>query len=61
MGIISDSYTIATDYVGEKLNFDFSESNILELDQNGNSRGEGRCVNKRGRSCYCHAIYIDIF
>ena len=34
LGIISDSYSIAANYIAEKLNFDFSESNILELDSN---------------------------
>jgi hypothetical protein len=37
--IFSDSYTIATNYIAEKLNFDFSESHMLELDQSGKLTG----------------------
>lgn len=54
VGIISDSYTIATDYVAEKLNFDFSESNILELDQNGKLTGNVKMpLGWEKIGCYC--------
>jgi phosphoserine phosphatase len=32
--LISDSYTIATNYIAEKLDFDFSESNTLGIRSN---------------------------
>lgn len=54
VGIISDSYTIATEYVAEKLNFDFSESNILELDQNGKLTGNVKMpLGWEKIGCYC--------
>lgn len=54
VGIISDSYTIATNYIAEKLNFDFNESNILELDQTGKLTGNIKMpLGWEKIGCYC--------
>jgi phosphoserine phosphatase len=54
LGIISDSYSIAANYIAEKLNFDFSESNILELDSNRRLTGNiDMPLGWEKIGCYC--------
>jgi phosphoserine phosphatase len=54
LGIISDSYDIAVNYVAKKLNFDFYESNMLELDSNGKLTGNiNMPLGWQKNGCYC--------
>jgi phosphoserine phosphatase len=54
LGIISDSYDIAVNYVAKKLNFDFSESNCLELDSGGKLTGNIKMpLGWQKNGCYC--------
>ncbi len=54
LGIISDSYDIAVNYVAKKLNFDFSESNSLELDTSGKLTGNLKMpLGWQENGCYC--------
>jgi phosphoserine phosphatase SerB len=54
LGIISDSYDIAVNYVANKLKFDFSESNCLELDSNGKLTGNIKMpLGWQKNGCYC--------
>jgi len=54
LGIISDSYDIAVNYVAKKLNFDFSECNCLELDTSGKLTGNIKMpLGWQKNGCYC--------
>jgi phosphoserine phosphatase len=54
LGIISDSYDIAVNYLAKKLNFDFSESNRLELDSNQKLTGNiNMPLGWQKNGCYC--------
>jgi len=54
LGIISDSYDIAVNYVAKKLNFDFCESNTLELDGNRKLTGNiNMPLGWQKNGCYC--------
>jgi phosphoserine phosphatase SerB len=54
LGIISDSYDIAVNYVAKKLNFDFCESNTLELDSNRKLTGNiNMPLGWQKNGCYC--------
>jgi phosphoserine phosphatase len=54
LGIISDSYDIAVNYMAKKLNFDFSESNCLELDSSGKLTGNIKMpLGWQKNGCYC--------
>ncbi len=54
LGIISDSYDIAVNYVAKKLNFDFCESNTLELDSNRKLTGNVNMpLGWQKNGCYC--------
>jgi phosphoserine phosphatase len=54
LGIISDSYDIAANYLAEKLNFDFCESNALELDRNRELTGNIKMpLGWQKIGCYC--------
>jgi phosphoserine phosphatase len=54
LGIISDSYDIAVNYVAKKLNFDFCESNTLELDGNRKLTGNVNMpLGWQKNGCYC--------
>src|ERR687885_2872102 len=54
LGIISDSYDIAVNYVANKLSFDFYESNTLELDSDGKLTGNIKMpLGWQKNRCYC--------
>ena len=54
LGIISDSYDIAVNYLAKKLNFDFCESNCLELDSSGKLTGNIKMpLGWQKNRCYC--------
>jgi phosphoserine phosphatase len=54
LGIISDSYNIAANYIAEKLNFDFCEANMLELDRNRKLTGNiSMPLGWQKIGCYC--------
>jgi phosphoserine phosphatase len=54
LGIISDSYDIAVNYVANKLSFDFYESNTLELDSDGKLTGNiNMPLGWQKNGCYC--------
>jgi phosphoserine phosphatase len=55
LGIISDSYDIAANYIAEKLNFDFCEANALELDPNRKLTGNiNMPLGWQKIGCYCN-------
>jgi phosphoserine phosphatase len=55
LGIISDSYDIAANYIAEKLNFDFCEANMLELDGNRKLTGNiNMPLGWQKIGCYCN-------
>jgi phosphoserine phosphatase len=55
LGIISDSYDIAANYIAEKLNFDFCEANALELDRNRKLTGNiNMPLGWQKIGCYCN-------
>lgn len=54
LGIISDSYDIAVKHVANRLNFDFTESNCLELDTGGKLTGNIKMpLGWQKNGCYC--------
>jgi phosphoserine phosphatase len=54
LGIISDSYDIAVNYVAKKLSFDFYESNALELNSDGKLTGNiNMPLGWQKNGCYC--------
>ena len=54
LGIISDSYDIAVNYVATKLDFDFCESNTLELDSDRKLTGNiNMPLGWQKNGCYC--------
>ena len=54
LGIISDSYDIAVNYVARKLDFDFCESNTLELDSDRKLTGNiNMPLGWQRNGCYC--------
>jgi phosphoserine phosphatase len=54
LGIISDSYDIAANYVAENLNLDFCEANTLELDTNKKLTGSiNMPLGWQKIRCYC--------
>ena len=54
LGIISDSYDIAVNYVARKLDFDFCESNTLELDSDRKLTGNiNMPLGWQKNGCYC--------
>ena len=54
LGIISDSYDIAANYIAAKLNFDFCEANTLELDENRKLTGNITMpLGWQKIGCYC--------
>jgi phosphoserine phosphatase len=54
LGIISDSYDIAVNYLAKKLNLDFCESNRLELDSNQKLTGNiNMPLGWQKNGCYC--------
>ena len=54
LGIISDSYDIAVNHLARRLNFDFSESNCLEVDTSGKLTGNiNMPLGWQENGCYC--------
>ena len=54
LGIISDSYDIAVNYVARELDFDFCESNTLELDSDRKLTGNiNMPLGWQKNGCYC--------